>query len=169
MNDEKRLVLRSVEHGKRASYVRGCRCESCTMANRDYQRARAGARAPAAWLTKSELVRYDSPAAAPAETPAARSLRILVDEPRPTIRAGKVTLPARAPLASTMAGALEQLVPCTRLRAKVTNRTCTRRWRIANRAKAGAGADAVERARLEACKRCPVGAERLEAERMGEP
>jgi hypothetical protein len=32
------------EHGKRARYVQGCRCELCTTANREYARARARAK-----------------------------------------------------------------------------------------------------------------------------
>jgi hypothetical protein len=36
-------------HGRRVTYVSGCRCEECRAANADYERERAGARASGDW------------------------------------------------------------------------------------------------------------------------
>ncbi len=39
-----RSAIPTSEHGTRARYVRGCRCDPCRAANRDYMRARRSVR-----------------------------------------------------------------------------------------------------------------------------
>lgn len=164
-------------HGKVSSYQRGCRCDLCRAAQSTYYRAWYAKR-KAAGVTRSpkkprvELV-PDAPVDVvaphvPRSAPLAPMRRrkspptsILPETVGCTL---EEVVPEGAPRRLVILGQTFELVRCEPLESDIVEKTCARRWAIANGKVRGAGADAIARAKLDACEGCEVGEARARKE-----